>query len=299
MLIPFVEPVPPAYFIEPWAEVRPMYENTSDWTDNGFALWCAAAEEVKADPFDLACVSFSESGMRASAANDGPPGVDPVNQYHASGLIQFMSPTLKLLGWTYGYQAFRHLSAESQISFVRRYFRPYTGKLTSKALAYVATFVPASLDAAIAGGPDFVLVEKGGRLGWAYEANARAFDRNKDYKITVRELEDAISRNCVGPRWNEIEARLRQAQGLEPVQPKTDPGGIDLSTILGVQRALSLLGLDPGPVDGVLGPRTRSAIAAFQADHNGLRVDGIFGPMTRAALDQALVDASLRSAPSA
>lgn len=40
-----------------------------------------------------------------------------------------------------------------------------------------------------------------------------------------------------------------------------------------VQTGLSRLGYDPGPVDGKMGTRTRSAIEAYQRDH-GLLVDG-------------------------
>jgi uncharacterized protein (TIGR02594 family) len=50
-----------------------------------------------------------------------------------------------------------------------------------------------------------------------------------------------------------------------------------------MQSALARAGFAPGPVDGVIGPRTRAAIRAFQAAR-GLVVDGIAGPMTRAAL---------------
>lgn len=40
-----------------------------------------------------------------------------------------------------------------------------------------------------------------------------------------------------------------------------------------VQATLTALGYAPGPVDGILGPQTRSAIAKYQADH-GLAADG-------------------------
>jgi len=54
-------------------------------------------------------------------------------------------------------------------------------------------------------------------------------------------------------------------------------------TILDVQKALSAAGFDPGPLDGVMGPRTRAAIIAYQRA-KGLEPDGIVGPITRAAL---------------
>lgn len=49
-------------------------------------------------------------------------------------------------------------------------------------------------------------------------------------------------------------------------------------TVAEAQRLLHGLGYDPGPVNGVLGPRTRRAVAAFQRN-NGLGPDG---RMTRA-----------------
>ncbi len=50
-----------------------------------------------------------------------------------------------------------------------------------------------------------------------------------------------------------------------------------------VQRALMRAGFDPGPIDGRLGKKTRSAIKAFQRQH-GLTADGVVGEKTWAAL---------------
>jgi hypothetical protein len=49
--------------------------------------------------------------------------------------------------------------------------------------------------------------------------------------------------------------------------------GYDDATVAAVQRRLGELGYDAGVVDGVVGPQTRSAIAAFQST-NGMVVDG-------------------------
>jgi hypothetical protein len=49
--------------------------------------------------------------------------------------------------------------------------------------------------------------------------------------------------------------------------------GYDDATVAAVQRRLGELGYDPGMVDGVAGPQTRAAIAAFQSTH-GMVVDG-------------------------
>ena len=52
-----------------------------------------------------------------------------------------------------------------------------------------------------------------------------------------------------------------------------------------LQNQLKAAGFDPGPVDGRFGPRTRTAVVAFQQS-KGITVDGIVGPQTRAALGQ-------------
>ena len=49
------------------------------------------------------------------------------------------------------------------------------------------------------------------------------------------------------------------------------------------QEALAARGYDPGPIDGVDGPRTRKAVMAFQAA-SGLESDGIVGNLTETRL---------------
>lgn len=71
-------------------------------------------------------------------------------------------------------------------------------------------------------------------------------------------------------------------------------GGNDRFNILRVsgvgaselQRALSRAGYDPGPIDGKLGTKTRSAVKAFQRAH-GLKADGVVGERTWSALRNA------------
>jgi hypothetical protein len=65
-------------------------------------------------------------------------------------------------------------------------------------------------------------------------------------------------------------------------------GSLDPATeISGVQARLANLGYAPGGIDGIDGPRTQSAVKAFQADNPPLVVDGICGPKTRAVLIDA------------
>lgn len=93
----------------------------------------------------------------------------------------------------------------------------------------------------------------------------------------------------------------RRSMIIEPAPPESDPEAIivalsrtvetlgreiarDLQGLAGqtatssydvtrIQNALRFKGYDPGPADGVLGPRTRNAIRRYQADH-GTQVTG-------------------------
>ena len=68
----------------------------------------------------------------------------------------------------------------------------------------------------------------------------------------------------------------------EPVLQKgsTDPAVRDL------QQALKALGHDPGPVDGVFGVATESAVKAFQQERE-IPADGVVGKVTWINIDQA------------
>ena len=50
-----------------------------------------------------------------------------------------------------------------------------------------------------------------------------------------------------------------------------------------LQSALLQRGINPGPLDGIFGPRTETAVRRFQ-ELEGLVADGVAGPMTLAAL---------------
>src|SRR5262249_46617912 len=58
--------------------------------------------------------------------------------------------------------------------------------------------------------------------------------------------------------------------------------------VVDLQNQLAALGFNPGPIDGIFGPRTESALKAFQRSR-GITADGICGPETRAAFSRGPV----------
>ncbi len=62
-----------------------------------------------------------------------------------------------------------------------------------------------------------------------------------------------------------------------------DNSNAKLDSTLDIQRFLSDNGFNPGPIDGVSGSKTKTAIKAFQTK-NGLLSDGIVGSKTKAAM---------------
>ena len=57
----------------------------------------------------------------------------------------------------------------------------------------------------------------------------------------------------------------------------------DSDDVRAEQQALKDKGFDPGPIDGINGPRTQAALRQFQTKQN-LKEDGQLGPETRDAL---------------
>ena len=198
-----------------WATAGIVERVTDDIGDDFFPKLRLVALAVGARALDMMAVMYSESSCKADAWNDNPKSLPPEKRWNASGLIQFMPPTLVGLGWTAGHAAFRLLTATEQLSWVQRYYMPYRGALGSVGGLYVATFLPALVKHA--GDPGFVLTAKAGVLPWAYGPNA-AFDANHDLRITVGELEEAVARNCHGPRWEDLLARLTR-QNDAPTLP--------------------------------------------------------------------------------
>ena len=64
-------------------------------------------------------------------------------------------------------------------------------------------------------------------------------------------------------------AAAGKASSADPAQASVEASQLTKN----VQTSLAKLGYDPGPADGVLGPKTRAAIREYE-QHNNLPVDG-------------------------
>jgi hypothetical protein len=98
-------------------------------------------------------------------------------QSGATGLIQFMPSTAAFLGTSTG--ALAGMTAETQLDYVEKYFRPYTKKLNTLEDLYMAILWPAAI-----GKPNSQVL-----FSWpsnAYTQN-KGLDTNNDGKITKEE----------------------------------------------------------------------------------------------------------------
>jgi peptidoglycan hydrolase-like protein with peptidoglycan-binding domain/DNA invertase Pin-like site-specific DNA recombinase len=137
------------------------------------------------------------------------------------------------------------------------------------------------------------------KLGWRPGKVDGLFGpRTTNAVVGLQEAAGIEPDGIVGPRTvRALEAALgsppRRGMGYE--QPDGSP------QVRSLQGTLQRLGLNPGPVDGVFGPRTQAAVKRLQRA-GGVPADGIVGPPTRrllaeggSALDEEA--ARTRSAP--
>ena len=82
--------------------------------------------------------------------------------------------------------------------------------------------------------------------------------------------------------------RLRAEAALDSASPERRLArkGLLRSYTRAVQDGLHDLGFDPGPVDGIVGPLTRTAVRAFQAVAN-VDVTGMISPQLLQAINSA------------
>ena len=135
------------------------------------------AHRLSLDPSNLMAIMAFETGRAFSATT--------VNRRSgATGLIQFMPSTAKALGTTTARLA--GMTEMQQLDYVERYLRPYAGRMTDLASAYMAVLWPAAV-----GKPLSHVLFASPSL--AYEQN-RGLDADKDGKITKAEAAAKVQR---------------------------------------------------------------------------------------------------------
>lgn len=87
----------------------------------------------------------------------------------------------------------------------------------------------------------------------------------------------------------DVSAFLAEEADPIPTLPPSPVGEIDVYRFepKEYQRALRLLGFNPGPIDGIIGEKTRAALEDFQ-EKAGLKPDGWYGYETARAMKVAL-----------
>lgn len=163
------------------------------------------AADIGADPSELmTCMAF-ETGRTFSPSVRNPAS-------SATGLIQFMAQTARDLGTTVDDLA--RMTAEEQLEFVHRYFKPFRGRVGNLADCYMAILWPAAV-----GRPDDYVVFSSGRA--AYAAN-RALDIDKDGGITKRECCAYVDR-MLSEGLRQGNVHMEAHTDATALEPENDP----------------------------------------------------------------------------
>lgn len=138
-------------------------------------------------PEDLITIMSMESDLDPAAHNKNG---------NAVGLIQFMPPTLKGVGYTGDYQDFQKLDAISQLDYVQRYYSAFKYHPKNYVELYIINFFARSIynPGVQEGNPDAIIVASDSAKQDernAYNAN-QVLDANKDGKITYGDLKQLL-----------------------------------------------------------------------------------------------------------
>jgi hypothetical protein len=109
-----------------------------------------------------------------------PQAVNPISG--ATGLIQFMPSTARVLGTTT--DVLKHMNNVQQLDYVLAYLRQYKGKMKRWIDVYLAVLYPKAI-----GNPDFVITPD------IVARQNKIFDINKDLDISVKEIESVLRKS--------------------------------------------------------------------------------------------------------
>jgi peptidoglycan hydrolase-like protein with peptidoglycan-binding domain len=219
--------------------------------------------------FLLAVMSFESGGtFSPSVKNQAGSG--------AVGLIQFMPATARGLGTTT--EELVKMSAEAQLDFVEKHFKPFKSRLNTIEDTYMAVLFPR----AVGKGNEFVLFE---HPSVAFTQN-RGLDIDGDGRITVfdaafkvREVltsagggtGEVLRKGASGPEVEILQDELISLGHLRPEEKAGGPGTFGPRT----ERALKeLQSVNELPTSDALDRPTREAIAQINAGL-GLASNGV------------------------
>lgn len=162
---------------------------------------CAIAQRLGADPNHLMAMMSHESGFDPSVYNKQGSG--------AVGLLQFMPDTVKPWGVTP--EELSRMTAEDQLDYVERYFRPYKGRLKTLEDVYCAGLKPTAI-----GQPsETVLYERPDKR---YEQN-KVLDVDRDGRITKAEAASGVTRILEAAQQKAAAATAHAFRPGGPVRP--------------------------------------------------------------------------------
>jgi peptidoglycan hydrolase-like protein with peptidoglycan-binding domain len=207
--------------------------------------------------FLMAVMSFETGGTFS-------PSIPNAAGSGAVGLIQFMPATAVGLGTTT--QELVAMTAEVQLDFVEKHFKPFKGRLKTIEDTYMAVLLPK----AVGKGGQFVLFQ---RPSTAFNQN-KGLDIDQDGRITVFDASFKVRQllTAAGEGTGEILRRGSSGPEVEALQDDL----VDLGHLRAEEKA-------KGP--GTFGPRTERALKEFQSA-NLLAASGALDATTREAIRQ-------------
>ncbi len=101
--------------------------------------------------------------------------------------------------------------------------------------------------------------------------------------IRVKELVEPakVKKIAIPPVYKTVTKKVKVADAVIKWVPVVCKDKMTGNLVMNVQRALADAGFNPGPIDGIMGPRTRAALHRFQKA-NGLAVGGLTKETLRA-----------------
>lgn len=245
-------------------------------------LW-RLATRLGLDAGYIAAVMSHESGFKPNATN--PQG-------GATGLIQFMPATAKNMGTSV--QALASMSAESQLQWVERFYRPYAKTMRKDVPGdyLMATFMPAFI-----GQPADTVLFARGTIGYTQNSG---FDHAQKGTITIGDVTTDIDKIVSSARLRpslEVDTTLPLGPSASvlplPSQPSLPPffggrselpvlaAGDSGTAVLLWQRYLNHCAIvnTVVPVTGLFDTATIDATRQYQTARK-ISADGKVGPVT-------------------